>query len=516
MKVGPYEVGVEIGRGWNGTVHLARDSRDGREIALKIVNVPATATERRRQEMLARFRREADVGRSLAHPGIVAVHDMGIEHERLWLAMDLAGGRPLSHFVEDRHRLEVRRIVAIVRAVADALEHAHEHGIVHRDVTPENLILDSQDRVKLLDFGVARSADSDLTGTGEFLGTPQIVSPEQIRGEKPGPAADQYALAATTYRLLAGRWPFAGDDAPAVFEAALSGAVVPLSSDRPDLPSGVGRAIEKALACEPADRFTGVRAFSDALVSALRDESALPTRSPLRSVIGDLRSLRESAGWDRRIGALALLVGLLVTCWLLVGRTPREERIARLAERSVPEAREELARWRDAGGEDWQVTVAEGHVAFEEGALATGVTAYARAARADPRILDGARVLRNLETALESDMSARTALLELAPLVPRRFERVLRRNLGSEHYFRRWHSARMLEKRGEAIDLVPLYIADLGAGSCSTRQSAVRKLGQLRDRRAIEPLRRIREEGSDIAFCPIRRLAEEAISTIER
>lgn len=269
-RLAHYELGPLIGRGTQGEVHSATDTRTGARVAIKLLPWPRSSSATERTESLERFRREVAVTESLSHPAIARVADSGSSADGLWIAMELLNGTPLSDFCVPGRLLEPRQVVRVVTAAADVLAHVHARGVVHRDVTPANLVLLGSGDVKLLDFGVARILDSSLTNTGEFLGTPQTISPEQLEGKKPGPAADQYALAATTFHLFTGRWPFEGRDPGEIFEAALSG--------RPSRSHGIGPSCRRPSGGAWNVRSPGIRMRGLPTFASLRRDSRAPFR----------------------------------------------------------------------------------------------------------------------------------------------------------------------------------------------------------------------------------------------
>ncbi|MEZ0230895.1 MAG: serine/threonine-protein kinase, partial [Planctomycetota bacterium] len=206
-RVGSYALGEELGRGGMGVVYRAFDTNLRRPVALKMILDASRADLEERE----RFEREARATAKLSHPGIVQVFDAGVHEGKPFLVMELVEGRSFETVLSGKEALTPRRVAEVVRGVAEALQHAHEHGVVHRDVKPQNVLLDREGRPRLVDFGLARdSATNNLTVTGSILGTPAYLAPEQARGESrgQGPAIDIYALGAVLYRALVGRPPF--------------------------------------------------------------------------------------------------------------------------------------------------------------------------------------------------------------------------------------------------------------------------------------------------------------------
>ncbi len=210
-RIGRYVVTGQLGRGGMGVVYRARDPALARDVAIKMVIDPGGSPQR-----LDRFTREARAAGRIRHPGIVAVHEVGVHEGRPFIVMDLIDGEPLDALVE-RGRIPPRRVAEIIRDLGLALDHAHREGILHRDVKPQNVIIDPEGRPHLTDFGLAHDlADTDgsLTKTGQLLGTPQYVAPEQARGDRAGdgvgPPADVYGLGGVLYMRSSGRRPSMG------------------------------------------------------------------------------------------------------------------------------------------------------------------------------------------------------------------------------------------------------------------------------------------------------------------
>lgn len=263
-----YEIRALIGRGGMGEVYEAVDRQLDRTVAIKVLR-PELAEDRR---FLSRFRREARTAASLSHPGIVGVHDIGEDAGRAFIVMEFVPGRTLTAIVRDEGGVDPAHAVRIGGAVADALAHAHERGVVHRDIAPGNIMLTSVGTVKVLDFGIARAVrGSARSGSPSAHGTVAYVAPEQARGEPSDQRADVYALGAVLYELLSGRPPFTADTTVDLLERAHNDAPAPVCSLRPDVPPALDLVIQRCLAKDPAERY--VRA--DDLARALRQ--AAPT-----------------------------------------------------------------------------------------------------------------------------------------------------------------------------------------------------------------------------------------------
>lgn len=268
-----------LGSGGMGEVYLAQHPRLPRRDALKVLPKTATADSQFRE----RFQREAEVAATLYHPHIVAVHDRGEFDGQLWIAMDYVEGTNAAKLVRDRFPvgMPADEALAIVTAIASALDYAHQRGLLHRDVKPSNIPItnpeDGEQRILLADFGIARylGDPSGLTATNLTLGTVAYAAPEQLMGSDIDGRADQYSLAATAFHLLTGAPPFRDANPVAVISQHLTAAPPKLSDRRPEL-ARLDDVLTKALAKDPNDRFGRCRDFADALSERVSMGDASP------------------------------------------------------------------------------------------------------------------------------------------------------------------------------------------------------------------------------------------------
>lgn len=272
-----YRLEQELGKGGMATVFLAHELAHDRTVALKVLH-PALA------ETVGadRFRREIRVAGSLDHPNVLRVLDSGEVDVFLWFTMPWVQGETLYDLLERREPVPLPRALAITRAVGAALAYAHAKGVVHRDIKPDNILLEG-DQVLVADFGVARAVSEmheKLTATGIVVGTPAYMSPEQASGEKEiDGRTDQYALASILYEMVSGEAPFKGPTPTATLLRRFAGPPRPL---RPviDVPEAVERAIFRALEKDPAARYATVDDFLDALQGKAVPPAAPPAPPP--------------------------------------------------------------------------------------------------------------------------------------------------------------------------------------------------------------------------------------------
>jgi serine/threonine-protein kinase len=281
---GRYLIERELGRGGMATVHLVRDVRNNRLVALKVLHPQLAFTLG-----ADRFAREIRVAALLDHPNILRVLDSGDVDGQLWFTMAYVEGETLWDRLQRERQLSTAEALRITWATASALAYAHEKGVVHRDIKPDNILL-SGDDVLVADFGVARAVSevqSKLTATGMLVGTPAYMSPEQATGEPNiDGRSDIFALACLTYEMLAGEPPFKGPTPQMTLMLRLMHPPRPL---RPavNIPEAVESAVLKALAKDPADRWATATQFADAL------GGRLPTPPPAASQGGIAGALRR-------------------------------------------------------------------------------------------------------------------------------------------------------------------------------------------------------------------------------
>jgi Protein kinase domain/WD domain, G-beta repeat len=270
-RVAGYRLEAQVGAGGMAVVFRARDERLGRLVALKLL-APGLAAD---EEFRRRFTAESRAAAAVDHPHIIPVYEAGQAGGALFIAMRLVTGGDLRQVIAREGPLAPERAAGLLSPVASALDAAHRAGLVHRDVKPGNVLVDSDpgrpEHVYLSDFGISKGAASSagLTGAGQFLGTPEYTSPEQARGLAVDGRADQYALACVAWHLLAGTVPFQRDQGHAVLLAHLTEPPPPLAGRRPDLPAAAGQVLARAMAKEPGERYPSCGEFTDALRQAL-------------------------------------------------------------------------------------------------------------------------------------------------------------------------------------------------------------------------------------------------------
>ena len=283
-QIASYQMIEEIGRGGMAVVYRARDVRLGRWVALKVLSEDLARDDAFRR----RFIRESRAAAAVDHPNIIPIFDAGEAGGVLFIAMRYVGGQDVHSLLNRAGPLPAARAAGIVAQVASALDAAHACGLVHRDVKPANMLLGglaedgSEDHVYLSDFGISKTsqATTNLTLTGQVLGTLNYLAPEQVEGRTVDGRADAYSLACAAFEMLAGAPPFRREQSLAVMWAQLSAPPPALTGQRPDLPAAVDQVMFRGLAKAPEDRYPSCRAFAAALQEACGVSYAdLPARS---------------------------------------------------------------------------------------------------------------------------------------------------------------------------------------------------------------------------------------------
>jgi predicted Ser/Thr protein kinase len=254
-RIGRFEVVRLLGEGAMGVVYLAQDPHIERPVAVKTLR--SDGDRERAAEIESRFLKEAKLSGRLQHPSIVTIYEFGRDGDTVYIAMEYVDGQSLSRFVAGRPSLTVSERVALVRDVARALQHAHERGVVHRDIKPGNILVTKDRSVKVADFGIGKllsGASTDLTRTGTMIGSPAYMSPEQIRGEKIDGRSDFFSLGVVLFELLTGARPFPGDSITTlVYQILHTEPRDPLSL-KADLAPAAREVFARLLAKQPADR----------------------------------------------------------------------------------------------------------------------------------------------------------------------------------------------------------------------------------------------------------------------
>jgi eukaryotic-like serine/threonine-protein kinase len=272
--LGRYKVLKELGRGSMGVVYLGKDPTIQRFVAIKTMRLDEIDDAEKLQGIKTRFFQEAESTGRLSHPNIVTIFDAGEQQGLGYIAIELLQGTTLKHWSRKPNLLPIERVISIVATVADAMDYAHQQGVVHRDIKPANIMLINDEVVKIMDFGIAKMATSSKTQTNIVMGTPTYMSPEQIAGKKVDGRSDIFSLAVVMFELLAGRPPFIADNVSALLFAIAQTPHPNLAVIRPDVPPPLKDALDRALQKDPVQRYRRAGEFALELRSGLQGLAA--------------------------------------------------------------------------------------------------------------------------------------------------------------------------------------------------------------------------------------------------
>jgi len=267
-RLGRYEVLSELGKGAMGIVYLAKDPAIGRMVAIKTIRASSVGDDdAESREFRERFLREAQTAGILSHPNIVTIHDIGEDSSKQtsFIAMEYIEGKNLKTLLAEKGELSHDQIADMIAQVAEAIDYAHRKGIIHRDIKPANIIITTDGKVKITDFGIAKVASSNLTTSGQFLGTPNYMSPEQVSGAPVDGRSDIFSLGVVLYELLTRRKPFLGENLTAISYKIVHEDFTPPAELSSDIPAEFNPIVARAMAKDPWNRYQRGKDFALAL-----------------------------------------------------------------------------------------------------------------------------------------------------------------------------------------------------------------------------------------------------------
>lgn len=259
-KLDNYVIENVVARSGMASIFRATDERTGQVVAIKVPHPEIEADP----VFYDRFRREQEIGEKLDHPGVMKVYPNG-EHSQFYMAMEWVNGRLLRQILNEERKMPLERAIKIALQIASALEYIHSHGVVHRDLKPENIMVDETDHIKLIDFGIAASAGARRLTFAKFsqtMGTPDYISPEQVKGKRGDARSDIYALGVMLYEMLTGKVPFTGPNAFIIMNERLLNNPVPPREIDPAITPQMQEIIYRAMEREPANRYQSAREFA--------------------------------------------------------------------------------------------------------------------------------------------------------------------------------------------------------------------------------------------------------------
>lgn len=305
---GRYKLIDERGRGSFATVYIARDLEDNRIYAIKVMHLELSGDG----ELLARFQREAHILLNLSDPHIVRISDYGNDNTMNYIVMDYIDGQSLKYYMYDQGQMDPLLALNYVRQIAEGLDTAYKQGVVHRDIKPQNILINSRDIVKITDFGLARGRDTiTLTQSNVFMGTAYYISPEQAEsGRSADTRSDLYSVATVLFEMLSGRPPYEGDTAVDIVIKHMNEKVPSICRLRPGLPVEMDTFMQKALAKTPADRFATPRDFIVAIEQLTERIQVMPKiektlRSDKEQKSGNELAVKPAPPKDARLVVLS-------------------------------------------------------------------------------------------------------------------------------------------------------------------------------------------------------------------
>lgn len=319
-KIGKYEILSILGKGAMGIVYKALDPDIDRQVAIKTIRFDLASEETDNEEIMQRFIREAQAAGKLTHPNIITIFDVGREEDLTYIVMQFIEGPSLQRLIAHGEKFTVPEVTKLMEQVCSGLDFAHQHGIVHRDIKPGNILLDKNRRPYICDFGVARVDTSTLTQSGTAVGTPSYMSPEQVMGKKVDKRSDIFSVGCILYEFLTGRRPFEAESITTVIYKIINEEPPSLNEVKKGLPAGFAKVIGKALAKDPNDRYQNCNQLADDLrnLDKLTDKTIAVTVTREAPIPEEEEKEEEVAEEEKKKSRLGLILGVTIPAFLII------------------------------------------------------------------------------------------------------------------------------------------------------------------------------------------------------
>ena len=318
-KIGKYNIQSILGKGAMGIVYRALDPDINRKVAIKTIRFDLASEETDNEEIMQRFMREAQAAGKLTHPNIITIFDVGREEDLTYIVMQFIEGPSLQRLIAQGEKFSVQDVTKLMESVCGALDYAHQHGIIHRDIKPGNILLDNNKRPYICDFGVARVDTSTLTQSGTAVGTPSYMSPEQVMGKKVDKRSDIFSIGCILYEILAGRRPFEAESITTVIYKIINEEPPALSELKKGLPAGFGKIVGKALAKDANNRYQNCNQLAEDLrnLDRLSDKTVAVTVTK-EAMIPEVEEKEEEKGEEKKKRRLGLILGITIPAVLII------------------------------------------------------------------------------------------------------------------------------------------------------------------------------------------------------
>lgn len=506
QQIGRYEIIEEIGCGGMGLVYKARDPNIGRLVALKVIKLSFEADDEMTEEMHERFAREARAAGILHHPNIVTIFDAGEDDGVPYIAMEYVEGVTLEHLLAPEEIMPPDQVNLIIRQVAEGLAYAHDNGIVHRDIKPANILVTEEGTAKIMDFGIARLAGSDLTRRGVVMGSPSYMSPEQVTGRVVDHKSDIFSLGVILYQCITGERPFPGEN-PTVISYRIVREEPPDPSElNPSNPSAYDRVVKISMAKRSEDRYDSAKEMARDL-TLISEGGELQKTSKINMRASGVRKTaisfwqRPGVKWTAAALVMAAMFFGLVLISLRVSN-PYVEVHELIEAGQHDRAVLTLLRIRSHKPKDHRAVYLLGREYAELKDFRSSIKAYAQALLLHTDYHSDDQLLSDIVLSLsrsDADLAIQLIVSKVGEPIVEKLRAALEDN--SSHDLR-WNAAEALRGLGEEVDEFPILELDLiYSPDCKVRRTAVERMGELGKVEALPELERAKGDRRNTRAC---------------